>query len=67
MFTASAKIRKPGGAQPDEFEQSMSQVLCSLDVSILYVTFISIKLKFIEQLLQHEENGNALQPRGFEQ
>ena len=27
MFTASAKIRKPGGAQPDEFEQAMSQVL----------------------------------------
>ena len=51
MFTASAKIRKPGGAQPDEFEHSMSQVLCLLGVSIRYMAFISIKLKFCNNTL----------------
>ena len=29
MFTASAKIRKAGGVEADEFEQSISQV-CTL-------------------------------------
>jgi len=33
MFTASAKIRKPGGAQPDEFEQSMSQAIFELEMN----------------------------------
>jgi len=33
MFTASAKIRKPGGAQPDEFEHSMSQAIFELEMN----------------------------------
>ena len=47
MFTASAKIRKPGGAQPDEFEQSMSQVF-ELFSSILHY-FILISMPIVQR------------------
>ena len=33
MFTASAKIRKAGGAEPDEFEQSISQAIFELEMN----------------------------------
>eukprot|EP00795_Rhopilema_esculentum_P007494 gene7494-13271_t len=33
MFTASAKIRKGDGAQPDEFELSMSQAIFELEMN----------------------------------
>merc|ERR1711993_41503 len=32
-FTASAKIRKPAGSQPDEFEHSMSQAIFELEMN----------------------------------
>eukprot|EP00794_Sanderia_malayensis_P004656 gene4656-5264_t len=58
MFTASAKIRKPGNADADEFEQSISQAIFELEMNSDMKT--SLRELYISGAKELEINGRKV-------